>query len=169
MNFRFLFNPQNGLYQGIVRGSSPDNSTTVRPHFSVGYKTCWDFQGRWKLVREDEFFEHVYVQDILRDYDRSLKREVLGLEKVMQSLNSHAEKNRWELARANILEHQRTRSVLSEQLMCAQMDIEARLDRLDNDFFMMHEKICVVLDILTAGPLKRKMRQLRSWLSRLIG
>ena len=72
--YKFLYDPQSGAYMGLVRGDFPDNSTHVQPHFSWGHKTCWDFNGRWVLVREEKFFESLSRADVLRDYDREVGR-----------------------------------------------------------------------------------------------
>lgn len=74
-SYRFLFDPQTGLYQGIAREPFPDNCCETPPFFSYGFKTCWNFENSWHLVREEEFYKAVSVQDVLRDYDyASLER-----------------------------------------------------------------------------------------------
>ena len=160
--FKFLFDPQNGNYQGIAREPFPENSTYVQPHFSAGFKTCWDFKGRWKLVKEEEFFKQVNVQDVLRTYDVDLdskNRELISvLENRFYALMRRQNENHmlsWGASRA--IEH-----VFNKRLD----EIEKHLDELQMDLIIVQDRLEVIIDLLTMGPLKRYLRRLKAWILR---
>ena len=162
MNYRFIFDAQNGSYQGIAREPFPENSTYVQPHFSAGYKTCWDFSGRWKLVKEEEFFKQVNVQDVLRDYEIDLDSKhrelILVFENRLDALMRRQNENHmlsWGASRA--IEH-----VFNKRLD----DIEKHLDGLQMDLIIVQERLEVIIDLLTMGPLKRYLRRLTAWILR---
>lgn len=162
--FKFLFDPQSGSYQGIVREPYPDNSTYVQPHFSVGYKTCWDFSGKWKLVKEEEFFKQVLVQDVLKEYNVDLRQQCQSITNTISILSNKQMKEFYDVSRSNILEHQRTRSVLSEQYFYQREELKRHLEGLQRDLIIVQERIENIFDILTLGPLKRQVRRLMTWL-----
>lgn len=164
--YKFLFDPQNGSYMGLVREPFPDNSTTVRPHFSFGYKTCWDFQGRWKLVKEEEFFKQVNVQDVLKEYEVDLRHQCQSITNAISVLSNKQMKEFYEVSRANILEHQRTRTVLSEQCYFQHEEMKRHLEGLQMDLIIVQDRLEIIIDLLTMGPLKRYLRRLKAWILR---
>ena len=162
MNYRFIFDPQNGSYQGVARSPFPENCTPVQPHFSVGYKTCWDFSNRWKLVKESEFFEQVRVQDVLRAYDVDLdsKNKIMmqNIEDRLSELMRRQNENHmlsWGASRA--IEH-----VFNNRLD----EIEKHLDGLQMDLIIVQDRLELIIDLLTMGPLKRYLRRLKAWILR---
>lgn len=168
LSFKFLFDPQTGSYQGIARAPFPDNCTHIRPHFSSGYKTCWDFQGRWKLIKEEEFFSHVNVQDVMRDYDKELVRETSKLEQRIFSLHEKTMRIHSEHVRAEIAEHQRTRMILIDDSYDRHESLKHRIGDLEALMWRIEDKVDYVIDLLTLGPLKRKIRRLKEWIKRKI-
>lgn len=158
--FKFLFDPQTGSYQGIAREPYPENSTFVQPHFSAGFKTCWDFKGRWKLVKEEEFFKQVNVQDVLRDYEIDLdskhKELILVIENRFDALMRRQNENYFIMSR----EQRNVSLAFNGQLN----EIEKHLDGLQMDLIIVQERLENIFDILTLGPLKRQVRRLMTWL-----
>lgn len=163
-NYKFLFDSQNGSYQGIVRAPFPENSTYVQPHFSVGYKTCWDFAGKWKLVKDEEFFKQIQVQDVLRDYDRDLERQCQSITKTISVLSNRAMKEFYSVSRSNVLEHHRTRSVLMNQNYALSEEIKLHLEGLQLAMIEIEKQNARILDLLTLGPVRRYLQRLKAWL-----
>lgn len=110
--YRFLFDQQTGQYKGLVRAPFPENCTDIEPHFSFGFKTCWDFHGEWKLVAEEKFFEQVLVQDVLKDYDREIESRFEDSWQYFYDLHRSIGEFRTE----NLMEHRSTNQKILDRI-----------------------------------------------------